>query len=382
MLLLVAVFCSACGAASEVYTAFRESIPTVENTYTEITDLNRDMLEAIERGDADITFNIADTDEDALEHLGDMMSTFWGRPDTYTVNHTFEAIEDIVDGRATDVRNVTATFKHSNNYYAYRAITAGEAIPEDMPHAQAVADALPTVWREIEAGLPAGAGDYETALAVHDWLVANLTYDDGVGDLTDANGSYGALIDRRSMCRGYAETFCLLLKCYSDIDAYEIVGDARQDADGDWVGHAWNLVRIDGQWMQIDATFDDPEDNPDGVVLHFYFGQDDALMHANHRWEESFYPEAAGEGFYYFRREGLFAEDEDGFREIAERVLAEGDPTFFQVAVRAFTLDEENSQFLFDIGTEKKMLELYWSEQVYEDVHVLTIEPKYEDLAA
>jgi len=40
------------------------------------------------------------------------------------------------------------------------------------------------------------------------------------------------------------------------------------------------------------------------------------------------------------------------------------------------TLDKDNIQFIFDI--DKEILEVYWSEQVYNNIHVLTIEPKYE----
>ncbi|MDR1797050.1 MAG: hypothetical protein LBR44_06325 [Clostridiales Family XIII bacterium] len=380
--MLILFLASGCGTLKEVFQEIKEDVPTSENTYFDIQDISLAMLEAIERGEPEFTFNIAEFEEEDLAHLGDDMPTFWGRPDTYSVNHQFADMKDIAEDRTVDVKNVTANFKYSNNYYVYHHIVNGQEIPEDMPHARTVADMLPVVANEIFSALPEDASDYDKALAAHDWLVANLTYDDTVDNLSDMNGSYGALYTRSTMCRGYAETFNLLMKCYTDVQTEEVVGDACQETGSSWLGHAWNIVYIDGAWRQVDATFDDPENNPSGTVLHYYFGQSDDVMRVNHEWEASFYPACEAEDFYYFRKSGLFAGDEDAFKEIVTGVFegAEEDPEFLQIAAVGVEPDKDNVQFIFGLKTDKKMSDsLYISEQVYEDIHLLTMQFRYED---
>ena len=377
--LLIALFSalalSGCGTVSNLLDTALADMPTADNTYTSVTDLNLAMIQAMQKGETQMTFNIADTDQEDLSHFADDMPTFWGKPNTYAINNEFKNMEKIEPGKQVTVRNVTATFDLSNNYYVYQSIKNGAAIPDSRIHAAEIAKALPDIAKEIFAD-PA-ADDYTKALAVHDWLVANITYDATVADLNDSNGSYGGLIAKRTMCRGYAESFNLLLACYTDVESYEMVGDARQDEGGDWVGHAWNIVYLDGKWMQIDATFDDPQGNPEGVVLHTYFGQSDALMKGNHRWAEGYYPATTTEDFYFFRRAGLYAEDFAQFQDIARAQFKDQTPAQLQIAGRGEPLSESNIQFLFKAN--KNISELYWSEQVFGDVHVSTIEPKYAE---
>ncbi|MCL2493241.1 MAG: hypothetical protein FWF33_04265 [Clostridiales bacterium] len=366
---------SGCGAVSHLLQTAFTDMPTADNTYTSVTTLNLEMIQAMQKGETRMTFNIADADEAELTHLADDMPTFWGKPSTFTINNEFKNMDKIEPGKQVTVRNVTAKFDLSNNYYVYQSIKNSVAIPDGHAHAAEIAKALPDIAKAIFTD-PA-ADDYTKALAVHDWLVANITYDDNVSNLDDSNGSYGGLITKKTMCRGYAESFCLLLYCYTNVETYMMVGDARQDNSSSWIGHAWNIAKLDGKWMQIDATFDDPLGNPDGVVLHTYFGQSDALMKSNHRWADGYYPATTTEDFYYFKKAGLYAADYARFQDIARAQFKDAEPARLQIAGVGAPLTEDNIQFLFKAN--KKISELYWSEQVFGDVHVSTIEPKYAD---
>lgn len=54
--------------------------------------------------------------------------------------------------------------------------------------------------------------------------------------------------------------------------------------------HTWNAVKIDGDWYQIDATWDDSNDNWYGFdQRHLYFGLTDELMTIAHPGHESMY---------------------------------------------------------------------------------------------
>jgi hypothetical protein len=377
--LLAAVGLSACGLVADIVGSFLEELPTAENTYLTIKEVNIDMIAAMERGETEMTFNIADVSEGELKHLADSMPTFWGSPDEYIVNNEFDGIKDILADGETNVKNVTATFELSNNYHVYQSIVGGVPIPDGMAHARQLAEALPGIAAEVFAY--AGESDYDRALAAHDWLVANLEYDELIDDLGEENGSFGALVNRRTMCQGYAEAFALLLKCYTAVAVEEVVGDAR-DIDetvstdsANWVGHAWNIVKMDDKWYQVDATFDDPTGNPAGMLQHYYFGQNDTVMRTDHRWESVFYPVCESEDFYYFRRGGLFAEDFETFKTIVGGLVAES-PAVLQVAGVDVTLDSDSIQFIF--SANDGIAEIAWSEQIYGNIHLQTIEPSYE----
>lgn len=88
----------------------------------------------------------------------------------------------------------------------------------------------------------AGLSDYEKVKAVHDYLVKRCEYTGGFG-----GSLYGALFLRRTVCVGYAGVFLRAMIKEGIPVTYEVNSD-----------HAWNTVQVDGQWYNIDVTWDDP----------------------------------------------------------------------------------------------------------------------------
>lgn len=93
--------------------------------------------------------------------------------------------------------------------------------------------------------------DLEKAVYVHDWLVQNLAYDtEHVEDgLIDDHNARNALVDGPTVCEGYAKVYALALNRL-DIPAVLVTSST--------LNHAWNMVELDGQWYQVDCTWDDP----------------------------------------------------------------------------------------------------------------------------
>lgn len=93
--------------------------------------------------------------------------------------------------------------------------------------------------------------DLEKAVYVHDWLVQNLAYDtEHVEDgLIDDHNARNALVDGPTVCEGYAKVYALALN-HLDIPAVLVTSST--------LNHAWNMVELDGQWYQVDCTWDDP----------------------------------------------------------------------------------------------------------------------------
>lgn len=98
--------------------------------------------------------------------------------------------------------------------------------------------------------------DYEKVKAIYDWLCTNVVY-----DYTNLNSpeymlkhtAYAAAINHTAVCQGYAVLFYrLALEC--GIDARVIAGKG-EGANG-WEDHAWNIVKLGGNYYLLDSTWD------------------------------------------------------------------------------------------------------------------------------
>ena len=96
--------------------------------------------------------------------------------------------------------------------------------------------------------------DYDKIMKIHDYLVDNIDYD-STYQATGTYSIYGALIGKKCVCEGYAKALKYLanqagIKC-------EIMQGTGTNSSGQTESHAWNCVKIDGIWYEIDATVDD-----------------------------------------------------------------------------------------------------------------------------
>ena len=149
-----------------------------------------------------------------------------------------------------------------------------------------------------------GMTDYEKELAVHDFIIRSTQYDhaelehrpDSAGnpDLDNSN-PYGALIRGRAICLGYSSTFQLMMDCLG-IECITVHGQGNRTLDE----HAWNMVRLDGDWYCVDVTWDDPAGEPQLSILHKYFNvTSDFLRQTRHYWDEETVPEATATVYAY-----------------------------------------------------------------------------------
>lgn len=100
------------------------------------------------------------------------------------------------------------------------------------------------------------ATPYDKVKAIYDWLCTNVVYDHK--NLNDhaymlKHTAYAAAINHTAVCQGYAVLFYrLALEC--GIDARVIAGKGK-GANG-WEDHAWNIVKLGGNYYLLDATWD------------------------------------------------------------------------------------------------------------------------------
>jgi hypothetical protein len=94
--------------------------------------------------------------------------------------------------------------------------------------------------------------------------------------------AYGALANGEAVCEGYACAAKLLL------NELGILCDIQFGVCTNGGGHAWNLVELDGQWYQMDVTWNDGSaDRSDYLLVT------DDYMRKSRTWDESDYPACA-----------------------------------------------------------------------------------------
>ena len=140
--------------------------------------------------------------------------------------------------------------------------------------------------RQIIAQMPSSVvSDADKSLYLHDYIVKNVAYE-MVGDHQSA---YGALLDGKAVCAGYADAYKRLLDAVG-IKATTITGYAY-DANGNQERHAWTMLTIDGKCLFTDVTWDDPFINgvqDPNYVGHDYFHITLEQMSKNHIPDDSF----------------------------------------------------------------------------------------------
>ncbi|MBE5732690.1 MAG: hypothetical protein E7353_06590 [Clostridiales bacterium] len=161
-----------------------------------------------------------------------------------------------------------------------------------------------------------GMSDYEIALAIYDWVMYKNSYNNEVLTLTTEravkhpafylegimySGSYGFAV-----CDGISKTYSLLCNM-AGVECLRVVGEAGQN--GAWGGHAWNKVKVDGNWYVVDATWGDVSmgiSYKSGsywnsstytdyyeMGMHNYFLVTDAFIKDNHKEDSDVYPKTA-----------------------------------------------------------------------------------------
>jgi len=163
--------------------------------------------------------------------------------------------------------------------------------------------------------------DYEKELALHDYMVRNITYDESpLGQIPwDSHTPYGALVKGVAVCNGYADSFKLLMDAVG-IDCDVIYGEATSFY-GVTLTHAWNRVKIDGDYYMVDVTYDD-EDIP-GYVTYDYFNLTDDMISVDHT-PYTADTQCVSEKYNYFVYNNLVVSDQNGIDNIIRTSLENG----------------------------------------------------------
>lgn len=105
--------------------------------------------------------------------------------------------------------------------------------------------------------------DTEKAKALHDYLIYHAYYLNS-GD--NPHSAAGVLLDGYGVCESYADAYAMLLTA---------VGIENTVVNSVVSNHAWNKALLDGKWVNVDATFDDPVVNGEPLRAVSGYERDD-----------------------------------------------------------------------------------------------------------
>lgn len=133
---------------------------------------------------------------------------------------------------------------------------------------------------EMLSGITSVMSEYEREKLLHDRLAAKITY----VETSNAHNAYGAIVEEKAVCEGYAEAYQYLLQC-AGLQSFIATGTSANPATGTPEGHAWNIVRIDGRYYHVDLTWDDQGE----YLFYAYFNKTDTRIKEDHVITETAY---------------------------------------------------------------------------------------------
>ena len=126
---------------------------------------------------------------------------------------------------------------------------------------------------------------------IHDYIINSTKYDQSFGigaqsNTYEANNAYGPLFQGFAICSGYSDAMAIFLS-KMNIPNIKIASEK----------HLWNLVQINGRWVHLDLTWDDPvTSNGSDMLLHKFFLIDTPTLESldleQHNFDKTVYVEA------------------------------------------------------------------------------------------
>lgn len=168
---------------------------------------------------------------------------------------------------------------------------------------------------------------------IHDWIVLNVSYDhDNYVKWTIPDISYsaeGVFINKKAVCDGYSKAFMLCMDILG-IENKRVIGRVPTGEETSEL-HAWNMVKLEGEWYQIDCTFDDPvtSDGRDTGELHYnYFNVTDTMMQRNHTYTVTTPANGKKYSYYNYFYEGTVVHSFDEYYEELYKAINNGEKIF------------------------------------------------------
>lgn len=256
---------------------------TKENTISSMAELEERVLDTLEQGKEELNVYLDGIGVKELETINANLDGYYGYVNSYY----------IAKWPKNGLYQTRLNIELSDNYYAYQYLRGNDV--KEMPDtALQLAEKVDAVLKEI---ITPDMNDFEKEKAIHDYVIKQGEYGFLTGSKKeDSYNSKGILLEGKGVCSSYSESMQLLLSL-AGVESKIILGKAD-------VEHSWNLVKLDGNWYHVDATWDDPVPDEEGRVLYNYFNVPDQLIGKTHTWNPKLYEKADSYEENYYNKKG------------------------------------------------------------------------------
>lgn len=163
---------------------------------------------------------------------------------------------------------------------------------------------IEAVADKIVDGIDKDSSDYEKIKYIYEYIINTTDYNPSA---EDNQNIYSVLIGKESVCAGYAKSMQYLMNRMGMFCAY-VVGTTNSSEY-----HAWNLVKCDGEYYYVDATWGDPvfaqktEGINDDNITYDYLCCSDAELFRTHQTDDAYeYPACTSEKLNYYRMNHMY----------------------------------------------------------------------------
>lgn len=171
--------------------------------------------------------------------------------------------------------------------------------------------------RIIDNVVKSGMSKMQKILAIHNYLVENVTYFGGINGINGYqhyHTAYGAIVDTSAVCEGIAAAFCHLLSVVG-IESTIVNGTTQEARD---YGHTWNILKVDGKCYHFDVTWNlKNKDDSSFPCLDYFALKDSDLIKRN--WNRRLYPLCNDDDMNFFKVTKSIANSDNELISIAKR---------------------------------------------------------------
>ncbi|MEZ3428604.1 MAG: transglutaminase domain-containing protein [Lachnospiraceae bacterium] len=264
-----------------------------------------------------------------------------------------------------------------NGYCTNTAGTAVKVVYDDTAevNAKKQSEIKEKIQQVIAQIITPGMTELEKELAINQYLCDTCEYDDAAlanaeqhnfryvdNEFNDSFTAYGALINGKCVCAGYAGAFKILADA-AGLECVVVTGTLEGN-----LAHAWNKVRIDGEWEILDVTNNDNEFLSNALLnLPDEAGRRTLTENSDYVLDSCMRNYAADNGRReYYRLNGMYY----GYGEIGEKLAELLNEEGTALLRTEYGLDDETfSRIGQDVYAalegDKKLYGYYWMGVIY-----------------
>lgn len=205
------------------------------------------------------------------------------------LNQKIDELSEIVDeqeyGENYNYGDIHEIYDDTNVIEAYKMGDSSKLNDEDKYVLEQASKVIKKIIKDSMT-------DYEKEKAVYDYMFEAAEFDElslSAIDMSEENAHtpYGFFHDKYTICVGNATTFKLFM------DMLEIENKLIHSTE--YGEHAWNVVKIDGDWYHVDITFDGGMKKP----TYAFFNVTDEAKTDEYSWDKSEIPECTATKYSY-----------------------------------------------------------------------------------